>query len=483
MFQNFYWKRKGLPPGPIPLPLIGNLLSIDKLGLENFFTDIKNKYGDIHTFWLGESPVVSINDVPTILETFIKDGDTFAGRPTNMLVTDMTRHGRNGLIFTDGPIWREHRRFALHVLRDFGMGKNLMQERVLDEVSFLIDGVKKQIAAGEKGINIQDAIDIGIGSIINALLFGYSFNKNKQEEFFELKTHLQHFMRAVGSPLVRLCDRNPFMFKMLPFIYGDVTRAIKELDGFFMKQLAAHEKEINFDADIEATDFAEAFLKKRKQLEAEGVKDHTFTDKQLYGACLDLWIAGQETTSNTLAWLVIYLMINPDAQKKIHAELDSVIGSDRFITVEDKTQLNYVNAVVAETQRFCNLVPMNVNHRLVKDVEIKGYRIPANTTILHQISTVLFDERYFPDPLKFEPERFLDKDGKFFQPSSLMPFGVGKRSCLGEGLARLELYLFAANLFNHFEITVIPSKPPNTIRIIGGTVQPEPFLANIKSRF
>uniref|UniRef100_A0A914YUU0 Cytochrome P450 n=1 Tax=Panagrolaimus superbus TaxID=310955 RepID=A0A914YUU0_9BILA len=163
-----------------------------------------------------------------------------------------------------------------------------------------------------------------------------------------------------------------------------------------------------------------------------------FRDKQLYAACLDLWIAGQETTSNTLAWMVMYLMLNPEVQKKVHAELDQVIGSDRFITVEDKTQLHYINATVAETQRFCNLVPLNVNHRLVKDVEIKGFRIPANTTILHQISTVLFDERYFPEPLKFKPERFLDSEGKFFQPSSLMPFGVGKRACLGEGLARLE---------------------------------------------
>uniref|UniRef100_A0AC34GNW9 Cytochrome P450 n=1 Tax=Panagrolaimus sp. ES5 TaxID=591445 RepID=A0AC34GNW9_9BILA len=456
---------------------------MDKVGIEKYFNDTKNQYGDIHTFWFGETPVISITDVPTILETFLKDGETFSGRPTNMLVTDMTRHGRNGLIFTDGPLWREHRRFALHVLRDFGMGKNLMQERVLDEITILIDAIKKQIIEGQKEISIQDSIDLAIGSIINALIFGYGFSKNKKEEFYELKTHLKNFMRALGNRLFRLCDRNPVMFKALPFIFKDVIQKTNELENFFMKQLNAHEKEINFDANIEPTDYAEAFLKKRKELEAEGIRDHSFTNKQLYASCLDLWIAGQETTSNTLAWLVMYLMLNPEVQKKVHAELDRVIGSDRFITLDDKTKLNYLNAVIAETQRFCNLVPMNLNQRTVKDVEIKGYRIPANTTIVHQISTVLFDARYFPEPLKFKPERFLDSEGKFFQPSSLMPFGVGKRACLGEGLARLELYLFAANIFNHFEINVIPSKPPKTIRIIGGTVQPEPFLTHIKQRF
>uniref|UniRef100_A0AC35ET93 Cytochrome P450 n=1 Tax=Panagrolaimus sp. PS1159 TaxID=55785 RepID=A0AC35ET93_9BILA len=483
IFHNYYWKRKDLPPGPPPLPLIGNVLSINKHGLEKFFTGLKNDYGDIHTFWFGETPVVSINDVPTILETFVKDGETYAGRPIHMLVNDMTRHGRNGLIFTDGPVWREHRRFALHVLRDFGMGKNLMQERVLDEVTTLIEGIKKQIATGKNEISIQNAIEIGVGSVINALLFGYSFTKHKPDQFYELKAYLKDFMRGVGNPLVRFCDRNPLMFKALPFLYREVTRTSNLLESFFMNQLEAHKKEINFDANIEPTDYAEAFLKRRKELEAEGIEDHTFTDKQLFGACLDLWIAGQETTTNTLSWMVIYLMLNPEVQKKVHAELDEVIASDRFVTVEDKTKLNYINAVIAETQRFCNLVPLNVNHRVVKDVEIKGYRIPANTTILHQISSVLFDERYFPEPTKFKPERFLDSDGRFSQPSSLMPFGVGKRSCLGEGLAKLELYLFTANIFNHFEMTVIPSNPPNTVRIVSGTVQPEPYLTYIKSRF
>lgn len=163
--------------GPIPLPIIGNAWAISKVGMEKYFMDIKNKYGDLHTFWLGENPIVSINDVSTIVETFVRDGDTYAGRPTHMKVTDMSRHGRTGLIFTDGPLWREHRRFSLQTLRDFGMGKNLMQERVLDEVAVLIDEVKKELKAGNKEISIQNLIDLGIGSIINQLLFGYSFSK------------------------------------------------------------------------------------------------------------------------------------------------------------------------------------------------------------------------------------------------------------------------------------------------------------------
>uniref|UniRef100_A0A914YY87 Cytochrome P450 n=1 Tax=Panagrolaimus superbus TaxID=310955 RepID=A0A914YY87_9BILA len=161
---------------PTPLPLFGNVFEINRVGIEPFFHGIKDKYGDIHTFWFGETPVVCINDVPTILKTFVKDGETYSGRPLDMMVTDMSRHGRNGLIFTDGPRWIEQRRFALKILRDFGMGKNLMQEKVLDEVTILIQSVKNNIKSGEKEMNLQNIIEIGVASVINAILFGYGFS-------------------------------------------------------------------------------------------------------------------------------------------------------------------------------------------------------------------------------------------------------------------------------------------------------------------
>ena len=151
---------------------------------------------------------------------------------------------------------------------------------------------------------------------------------------------------------------------------------------------------------------------------------------------------------------------------------------------------------MAETQRFCNLVSVNVFHRTTKDTEIRGYKIPESTVITHQVSTVLMDERYFPEPETFKPERFLDKNGKFFQPVELIPFGVGKRACLGEGLARLELFLFAANIANQFKVSlsIIKIQSPVSARLsqkpnqfcqtrVGGTVVPSPFLCTIENRY
>uniref|UniRef100_A0A914PJY5 Cytochrome P450 n=1 Tax=Panagrolaimus davidi TaxID=227884 RepID=A0A914PJY5_9BILA len=196
-----------------------------------------------------------------------------------------------------------------------------------------------------------------------------------------------------------------------------------------------------------------------------------------------LWVAGQETTSSTLAWLILYMMEHQDIQKKAHDELDKHIGSDRLVTLDDKTNLNYINAIVAEILRFSNLSSVNVFHRLTKEVQIHGYTFPENTTITYQIPFVLHDSRYFDEPEKFKPERFLDKNGKFFWPQELMTFGIGKRACLGEGLAKLELYLFAANILNQYKLNHPKDKKADLTRIIDLVTAPIPYKTFVESRF
>ena len=197
----------------------------------------------------------------------------------------------------------------------------------------------------------------------------------------------------------------------------------------------------------------------------------------------DLWIAGQETTSTTLGWLCLYLIRDQEIQRKFQEELDRVVGSDRLVTLDDKNELNYVNAVVAETQRFCNLLPFNVPHKTTKDVTIHGYNIPKGTTITHQIPTVMFDERYFKDPHTFNPDRFIDANGKFFSPPELMPFGIGKRACLGEGLARMELFLFASNIFNQMKLKPAYRMIPSDYRKSRGTMTCLPYKTEIELRY
>ncbi|KAH7693320.1 CRE-CYP-33D1 protein, partial [Aphelenchoides avenae] len=182
LFYNYFYKRRKLPPGPAPLPIIGNVLEIAKQGsAENAFLDWKRRFGPIYTYWVGEKPFVAVADYKMIIDTFQKDGDAYAGRPVGMgqKLHIMTRgEPRNGVIFTQDDVWREHRRFALHVLRDFGLSKDLMQERVLNEVSSLLSKVHSNLNNNESGVQgLPALLDIAVGSVINTLLFGYRFDE------------------------------------------------------------------------------------------------------------------------------------------------------------------------------------------------------------------------------------------------------------------------------------------------------------------
>ncbi|UMM32552.1 hypothetical protein L5515_006298 [Caenorhabditis briggsae] len=108
--------------------------------------------------------------------------------------------------------------------------------------------------------------------------------------------------------------------------------------------------------------------------------------------CIDLWFGGLATTTNTTTWAISFVLHNLEVQDKIHQELDRIIGSDRLITTADKNDLPYLNAYINESQRFTNLVPLNVPHPTSRDTVINCYSIPKGTGVVAQISTVMNDE-------------------------------------------------------------------------------------------
>lgn len=233
--------------------------------------------------------------------------------------------------------------------------------------------------------------------------------------------------------------------------------------NFFYAQIQDHRAKINYQAE-EYLDYAEAYLKEQKNQEQGGLGSDLFSDQQLANMCFDLWFAGLTTTNTTINWTISYVLNHPEVQDKMQEELDKVVGSDRLVTISDKSSLPYMNAVINESQRCVNLLPCNLFHATTRDTVINGNIIPKGTGVIAQISTVMLDEKVllkviffkisyfqiFPDPYKFQPERFIDENGALKKIEQLIPFSVGKRQCLGEGLARMELFLIVANLFNRY---------------------------------
>ncbi|MEE6502690.1 hypothetical protein FKM82_004604 [Ascaphus truei] len=164
-------------------------------------------------------------------------------------------------------------------------------------------------------------------------------------------------------------------------------------------------------------------------------KDSSFNKKNLLNTPVDLFIAGTETSTTTLRWALLFMLLYPDVQSKVQEEIDRVIGRDRKPTMGDKLKMPYTNAVIHETQRYGDIVPLSVPHMTYRDTEIQGYFIPKGIAVLTNLSSVLKDETVWEKPHQFYPEHFLDADGKFVKREAFMVFSAGRRFCPGEQLS------------------------------------------------
>jgi cytochrome P450 len=157
-----------------------------------------------------------------------------------------------------------------------------------------------------------------------------------------------------------------------------------------------------------------------------------------------------ETTSTALTWAVLFMAKHPDVQKKVQVELDQVCGT-QSPSLADKNMLPYTEARITEILRRANILPMSLFHAVTEDTTVMGYNLPKGTQIIPSIGVVMLNEKEFPEPLKFLPERHLD-NGKFLPHPHVIPFGTGKRCCLGETLEKSELFLFFTGLLQKFTI-------------------------------
>uniref|UniRef100_A0A1I7U679 Unspecific monooxygenase n=1 Tax=Caenorhabditis tropicalis TaxID=1561998 RepID=A0A1I7U679_9PELO len=331
---------------------------------------------------MANLPMVFVTDWKLIKQHFIKEGGNFVGRPEFPINMEI-RKGAYGIIESFGDRWIQQRRFTLHILRDFGLGKNLMEEKVLTEVTSMIERLKLM----KNDVDMQSIFDSSVGSIINSLLFGYRFDETNMAEFLELKGRMNKHFKLAAEPIGGLVGMYPWLGR-LPYFSGYKNVIMDNWAGllkFFRRQAEEKLSTIDYDSD-EYSDYVEAFLKERKKHEHEPGYGG-FEMEQLDSVCFDLWVAGMETTSNTLYWSLLYVLLNPKVLEKVYEELDSKIGTDRIITTSDRPQLNYINATINESQRLANLLPMNLSRTTTVDVEIGGYRIPKDTVITPQISS------------------------------------------------------------------------------------------------
>ncbi|KAG0699338.1 Cytochrome P450 2L1 [Chionoecetes opilio] len=177
---------------------------------------------------------------------------------------------------------------------------------------------------------------------------------------------------------------------------------------------------------------------------------------------IDLFFAGSETTTSTLTWLLYYLATHPRVQDKLQAEIDLVLPEGQQATLDDKPRLPYTEAVFHETLRKSALLPIGLQHVAEKDTTVGGHFIPKGAVLNGAIFTIHHDTRYWDNPDEFLPERWLNDEGKFVtKKEGFLAFGIGKRQCLGESLARMELLVFTTTLLQRLSFASPQGKTLN----------------------
>ncbi|XP_045894219.1 cytochrome P450 2C15-like [Micropterus dolomieu] len=377
-----------------------------------------------------------------------------------------------GVILADyGSFWRDHRRFALMTLRNFGLGKDSMEERIHRELRYTIDTLEKSIG---KSFSPRLMFHNAASNIICQVLFGTRYEYD--DEF--IKVIVQCFTenaKIAHGPWAMLYDTLPMIHNLsLPFIKA--LKNAKTCQNLVKCLLTEHKKT---RVPGEPRDFLDCYL---DEMEKRG-HGASFSEDELTMYTIDLYFAGTDTTSNTLLTGFLYLMTYPHIQECCQQEIDRVLeGKDRA-SFDDRHHMPYMQAVIHEVQRIANTVPLSVFHYTTKDTELMGYSIPKGMLIIPNMISVLSEEGQWKFPHEFNPENFLNDKGEFVKPEAFMPFSAGPRMCLGEGLARMELFLVMVTLLRKFKfIWPEDAGVPDYSPVYGVTLSPKPYHMKVQLR-
>ncbi|XP_069500536.1 cytochrome P450 2F2-like [Ambystoma mexicanum] len=430
-----------LPPGPTPLPFIGNLLNMKTNNMVKSLNKFSEKYGPVYTIYLGSKPTVVLNDYAAIKEALIDQGDDFSGRGDTPMFHRFTQG--NGIAFSNGEKWKNLRRFALLTLRNFGMGKRSIEERIQEEAQYLVKEFRNtKMLPFDPTLYLSRAVS----NVICSIVFGDRFDY-EDEKFCTLLRLINDNFKVISSLWGTMYNIFPSVMKHLPGPHNRAFANFEKLRCFVLERIKMHLE--SYDPTC-PRDFIDCFLTKMKQEEQNPLT--SFHTETLVMTTHNLFFGGTETVSTTLRYGFLILMKHPEVEVKLHEEIDRVIGRNRSPTINDRSGMPYTDAVIHEIQRFADIVPMNLPHAVIRHTQFRGYTLPKGTHIIPVLTSVHFDPIHYKDPASFNPQHFLDENQCFKKNDAFMPFSSGKRICLGESLARMELFLMFVTILQNFTL-------------------------------
>ncbi|XP_072290779.1 cytochrome P450 2F3-like [Eucyclogobius newberryi] len=459
------------PPGPTALPFLGNMHHLSPSNPLIDMEKLRRTYGNVYSLYIGPRAAVVVNGYKALKEALVTKGVDFAGRPQDMFVNDVVE--RRGVVLADyGPAWKEHRRFGLMTMRNFGMGKRSMEQKIMEELQYTVDFLEKNTG---KILSPEVMFHCVASNVVCLVLFGTRY-EHDDPFIAKLVNCFDDVNKTINGPWAFLYDSFHWV-RYLPLPFTRAFKARQTVKDMILPIIHEHEKN---RVPGEAQDFVDCYL---EELEKRGDDGSSFCPEELFMFCLSLYGAGTDTTSSTLLTGFLYLMTKPHVQERCQQEIERVLEGKDILTFEDRLDMPYVQAVLHEVQRIANIVPLSVFHATTKDTELTGFSIPKGTLIIPNLSSALSEEGQWKFPHEFNPENFLNDNGEFVKPDAFLAFSAGPRLCLGEGLARMELFLILVTLLRKFRfIWPEDAGEPDYELVFGITVTPKPYNMKVELR-
>jgi len=460
LLKDYLHKKKldrVLPPGPPALPVLGNLLDLGSLPHRSI-AEFTKKYGGLMRLWFGDRLVILISDPLIIKEAFITKGAIYSERTLVPTARILSLDGKD-LAFSDGELWAKMRKVAHSKL--FTMAKIQQGEaQIAEQLSRLTHCIDSLIDQSPKPgeADFRKLLQTFSLNVISTMTFGHRFPfPGEKQEYKGIIDLPQEFcdslLKTVDEAFALLGSANLsdylWWLQYVPGPQGagfqkEVKRVSDKRMSLSLEIVRRHQQ--TFDSE-NLRDFVDILIKAAEE-------EPALTEVIITNIMADLLFGGIDTTANSLAWFLIAMVQYPDIQAKAHEELDRVVGRDRLPRSSDADNLPYFDAVLKEVMRWKPVGPLAIPHRNAKDDILAGYQIPQDSMVMMNIFGAAHNEQLWPDPERFDPDRFLnDKLESVEKKFGFIPFGTGKRICVGMNLAKSELFLAAATLLQRYKFS------------------------------
>ncbi|XP_057781299.1 6,7,8-trihydroxycoumarin synthase-like [Salvia miltiorrhiza] len=449
LYKTKHQAKTTLPPGPPPLPLIGNLHQLAGAADPHIYLhQVSRKYGPIIHMKLGSTPLVVISSSKLAKQVLKIQDSSFCSRP-KLLVQQKLSYNSSDLVFTPyNERWREMKKVThIHLLNP----KKVQSFRPLreEEISRMITKIRSS-CSDNRAVNLSEATMAAASRLASAICFGKRYEEGGSEarRYGRIVRGFDALMTAffVSDYFPALSWVDKISGKM-----RDADRMCKDMDSFY-QELIDERLDSRARVEVEEEEKEKDMLSVLIKLIEDKSSSTHLTWDNIKALLMDMISASSETIPASTIWTMTALIKAPKVMKKLQNEIRSLVGEKGKVDEDDLPKLPYLKAVINETFRMYPPGPLLVPRESMETSILDGYEIAPKTRVYVNAYAVGRDPEYWKNPDEFIPERFLNSNIDFKgQDFGLIPFGSGRRMCPGMNMGHLSMELMVANLLYCFD--------------------------------